>query len=116
MSIVERVDASVDFTFPQKNGTCTVKQMEEYLFNARMRGADDGTLVKFTVQEGYPYNNQSYTKGISVAVPATMGGYPVVTPKVVDTHKKAVRIATASGIVFGLVVLGLIALLIGVVT
>lgn len=76
MAIVERVEASVDFRFPNQTGACTVKELEEYLFNARMRGAEDESKVTFNTE---PRNSYSYyTASMTVAVPATMGGFPVV--------------------------------------
>ncbi len=110
MSIVERVDASVDFKFPDRRGACTIKQLEEYIFNARMRGAEEDSVVTFT-KAGATYD--TYVSGMSVTVPATMGGFPVVPTeqKSLSTRTKAQAIAVG-GIV---AVLGFLAAIIAII-
>lgn len=106
--ITERVDASVDFKFTKNDGTCSIKELEEYIFTARMRGAEDNSRAKFTVHDGYPYANTSYTNGMSVSVPATMGGFPVVPAQPKVPSRTKARVIAASIVTLPLVLLSLL--------
>lgn len=88
--IVEKVSAQVVYEFPtDKNdhrkrpvSVLTIKQFEEFLFNARMRGAEDNTtcdVLSKPYWDGYSHTNQPYA--LSINVNATMDGMPVITPE-----------------------------------
>ena len=101
VAIEEKVSASIDFKFPTNKssdyssdriptGETTIKELEDYLFNCRMRGGEDGTKVKVNYKKFYSaYGSEQHATGFTVPVNATIDGFSSLPAKIEAAPSRA---------------------------
>lgn len=122
MGLVEKVDAEIRYDLPMKKymqggfkrekpvDNVTVKQMEDFCFGLRTRGAGDDTKIKAKTGKFWDgYSHTYHLTGFSVEASATMDGFPALNPE--PQQKDSITIGRVPFLIILAVILNILLIL-----